>query len=144
MNGGTVGRRRARNAGLLLCYLVLVTAANILLKRSSQAPRALPFIVMFAAGNLAGFAGVLAYTAVLRMTPLHIAFPLSRGLVVLGIQLFAALVVFREAFALREVAGIALVTAGIILVGLTSERSQPAGPGQPAGQGQPSGPGQPP
>jgi uncharacterized membrane protein len=46
-----------------------------------------------------------------------VAFPLSRGLVVLGVQIVGALVVFHEALTLREAGGVLLVTAGIILVG---------------------------
>jgi multidrug transporter EmrE-like cation transporter len=117
-----------KNAGLLLCYLVLVTLANILLKLSADAHETLFFFGTLAAGNLVGFGGVLAYTGLLRTLPLHVAFPLSRGLVVLGIQLVAALVVFHESFRITEAAGAVLVTAGIVLVGVSSahRRSDPA------------------
>jgi multidrug transporter EmrE-like cation transporter len=108
-----------KNAGFLVLYLVFVTLANILLKLAADAHETWNFVLMLAAGNLAGFAGVLAYTGLLRILPLHVAFPLSRGLVLVGVQLAAALIVFHESFRLTEAAGAALVTAGIVLVGIS-------------------------
>ena len=109
-----------RNAALLAGYFVFVTASNVFLKLSADARETWVLAVMFAAGNLVGFLGILAYTGLLRTLPLHVAFPLSRGLVVLGVQLFASLVFFRERFTPREAGGVVLVTAGIILVGVSS------------------------
>lgn len=117
-----------KNAGFLLCYLVFVTSANVLLKFSADARETWPFILMLAAGNLAGFAGVLVYTGLLRTLPLHVAFPLSRGLGVLGVQLAAALLVFHETFRLTEAAGAVLVAAGIILVGAGARGAASPGP----------------
>jgi multidrug transporter EmrE-like cation transporter len=118
-----------RNAGFLLCYLVFVTTSNVFLKLSAEAGETLLFVTMLAAGNLVGFVGVLAYTGLLRTLPLHVAFPLSRGLVVLGVQLVAALLVFHETFRVTEAAGAVLVTAGILLVG-AGARGSNAGYGQ--------------
>ena len=114
-----------KNAGFLLCYLVFVTAANILLKLSADAHDAGPFLLLLAAGNLAGFAGVLVYTGLLRTLPLHVAFPVSRGLVVLGVQVVGALIVFHESFRITEVVGAVVVTAGVILVGISAPRHPP-------------------
>ncbi len=117
-----------KNAGFLACYLVFVTSANILLKLAAGAHGTWTFVTMLAAGNVAGFAGVLVYTGLLRTLPLHVAFPLSRGLVVLSVQLVAALVVFHESFRFTEAAGAMLVAAGIILVGVSaSKRTEEAG-----------------
>ena len=106
-----------KNAVFLACYLVFVTAANILLKFSTQARETWLFLALLAAGNIAGFVGVLVYTGLLRTLPLHVAFPLSRGLVVMGVQLVGALLVFHETFRVTEAVGAILVTAGILLVG---------------------------
>lgn len=124
-----------KNAALLLCYFLFVTGSNVLLKLSADAHDTRMLIVLFAAGNLVGFVGVLAYTDLLRTLPLHVAFPLSRGLVVLGVQVGAAFLFFRESFTLREAAGVALVTAGIILVGAAAPRAPAARAegGEPAG-----------
>ncbi|HTO23735.1 MAG TPA: hypothetical protein VMQ10_14775 [Spirochaetia bacterium] len=112
-----------KNAALLAAYFVFVTASNVLLKLSADARETWMLAALFAAGNVAGFVGVLAYTGLLRTLPLHVAFPLSRGLVVLGVQLLASLLFFHERFTVREAGGVALVTAGIILVGASASRA---------------------
>jgi multidrug transporter EmrE-like cation transporter len=113
-----------RNTALLLCYLVFVTSANVFLKLSAGAGTVWYFIIMQIAGNLAGFVGILAYTGLLQTLPLHIAFPISRGLVVLGVQLAASLLFFHEVFRPTEAVATALVTAGIILVGAGAPRQE--------------------
>lgn len=113
-----------RNAAFLACYLVFVTFANIFLKLSAGAGTVGYFLVMQIAGNLAGLVGILAYTGLLRTLPLHVAFPLSRGLVVLGVQLVASLLFFHEAFKPTEAAGAVLVAAGVILVGVSAPRQE--------------------
>ncbi len=113
-----------RTALLLAGYFLVVTAANTLLKLSADASSSLPFLLLQLAGNLAGLAGVLAYTGLMRTLPLHIAFPLTQGFAVLGVQLIASLLLFRESFTVTEAAGSALVAAGIILVA-----AAPRGPG---------------
>ena len=112
-----------KNAALLAAYFVFVTASNVLLKLSADARETWMLAALFAAGNVAGFVGILAYTGLLRTLPLHVAFPLSRGLVVLGVQLLASLLFFHERFTVREAGGVALVTAGIILVGASASRA---------------------
>lgn len=113
-----------RNAALPLCYLVFVTSANVFLKLSADAGTVWYFLAMQIAGNLAGFVGILAYTGLLQTLPLHVAFPMSRGLVVLGIQVVASFVVFHEVFRLTEAIATALVAAGIILVGIGAPRKE--------------------
>ena len=113
-----------RNAALLLCYLVFVTSANVFFKLSAGSGTVWYFIVMQIAGNLVGFVGILAYTGLLQTLPLHIAFPISRGLVVLGVQLAASLLFFHEVFKPTEAAGAAFVAAGIILVGAGAPRQE--------------------
>jgi len=116
-----------KNAALLAVYFLFVTASNVLLKLSADARETWMLAVLFAVGNLAGFIGILAYTGLLRTLPLHVAFPLSRGLVVLGVQLLASVAFFRERFTLREAGGVVLVTAGVILVGASTPRAGPQG-----------------
>jgi multidrug transporter EmrE-like cation transporter len=115
-----------RTVLFLACYGVFVTAANVLLKLSAEANGAWPFLAFQAGGNLAGLGGVLVYTWLMRRMPLHIAFPLTRGAGVLGVQLVASLLVFREIFKPTEAAGAVIVAAGIILVGLGAPAQQAA------------------
>ena len=125
-----------KNALFLASYLVFVTAANVLLKESAAAGGGWLFYVLLVAGNLAGFVGILAYTGLLQTLPLHIAFPLSRGFVVLGI-LATSLIFFHEKLRVTEVAGVVLVTAGIVLVGLDAPARSSAAPD---GRGAPGAP----
>ena len=123
----------AKTVLFLACYAVVVTAANVFLKLSADAGGVWPFLAFQAGGNLAGLAGVLLYTGLLRGMPLHTAFPLSRGVGVLGVQLAASLLVFHEAFKPTEAVGAVVVAAGIILVGMGAgrqeNRKRPAGGG---------------
>ena len=68
--------------------------------------------------------------------PLHAAFPLTRGIGVLGVQLAASMLVFHEQLRPTEIAGAAVVTAGMILVGLgsrTGSTGAPTGASNPRG-----------
>lgn len=119
-----------RGALLLVLYAVFVTASNALIKVSSGADWFWPFILPFAGGNIAGLCGVLLYTLLLRRMPLHAAFPLTRGVGVLGVQLAASVLFFHETLRPTEIAAAVVVTAGIILVGLGSAGG-PEPPGAP-------------
>ncbi len=120
-----------RNALLLALYVVFVAGANLLLKLSAAANAAWPFIALQLAGNTAGFVGILAYTAMMRTLPLHIAFPLTRGFSVLAIQGAVALLVFRETFRVTEIVAVVAVAAGIILVGVGAQSSASPRPAAP-------------
>jgi undecaprenyl phosphate-alpha-L-ara4N flippase subunit ArnE len=68
-------------------------------------------------GNVSGFLGVLALTGILRTVPLHVAYPISAGLGVIGVQVVAARWVFHEPITTVQWLGTALVVAGIVLIG---------------------------
>jgi multidrug transporter EmrE-like cation transporter len=108
-----------KNALFLICYLASITAANAILTLSAHADAVWPFILLQIAGNLAGFLGILVYTGLLRTLPLHVAFPLSRGAAVIGVQLIASFIIFHESYKLTEIAGTVIVVAGVILVGMS-------------------------
>jgi multidrug transporter EmrE-like cation transporter len=82
-----------RNALLLILYAACVTASNVAIKISAGAGSFWPFILPFGAGNIAGLGGALIYTLLLRSMPLHAAFPLTRGVGVLAVQLAASVLV---------------------------------------------------
>jgi len=112
------------NVFFVVANLVATVAANAALKLSAEAGAVVPFLLFQVAGNLLGLAGVLAYTGLLRTTPLHVSFPLTRGLQVIGVQVVAASVLFREPATPLRLAGTALVAAGIVLVGLAAPRAR--------------------
>jgi multidrug transporter EmrE-like cation transporter len=76
------------------------------------------FVVLQSIGNVAGLVGVLTYTGLLTKLPLHVGFPLTQGLVALGVLLIGSLCIFRESFNRNQVVGCVLVFAGVILLGL--------------------------
>ncbi|MCM8745584.1 hypothetical protein NET03_03475 [Thermomicrobium sp. CFH 73360] len=75
------------------------------------------FLVWQVVGNLAGFVTVLALTVLLRYLPLSIAYPITTGLSVIGVQVIAASVLLHESLPLRVWLGTALIVSGILLVG---------------------------
>ncbi len=76
------------------------------------------FILWQAAGNLAAFLGVLAYTAILRNMSLHVAYPLTEGLTAVGVQLIGGVLLFRERIPPIAWAGTGLILSGIVLFSL--------------------------
>src|SRR5574341_488454 len=67
-------------------------------------------------GNLAGFITVITLTLLLRHMPLSIAFPLTTGLAVLGVQFVAAIWLFHEPVSQRQWLGTLAIVAGIWLI----------------------------
>lgn len=75
------------------------------------------FLTWQVVGNLCGFLTVLTLTALLRYLPLHVVFPITSGLAVLGVQVFAARFYFHETISLGQWAGSLLIMGGIFLIG---------------------------
>ncbi len=67
-------------------------------------------------GNLAGLATVITLTWLLRYMPLSVAFPLTTGLTVLGVQLVAASWIFHEPISERQWMGTLLLVISIWLI----------------------------
>jgi multidrug transporter EmrE-like cation transporter len=96
-----------------LCFNVL---ANASFKFAALSDRWRVFLAWQIIGNLAGLVTVVTLTLLLRYLPLHVAFPLTTGLAVIGVQVFAALLLFRESIGPRDWVGTALVIAGVALL----------------------------
>ncbi len=67
-------------------------------------------------GNTAGFLGVLTLTAILRHMDLHVAYPISMGLSILGTQTLAAKLIFHESITASQWGGTLLILLGIWLL----------------------------
>jgi multidrug transporter EmrE-like cation transporter len=102
----------------LAATIVFQSAAHICLKSSAGASSVWEFFVLQSVGNLAGLAGVLTYTGLLKKLPLHLGFPLTQGLVALGVLLVGSFCIFRESFTGNQLLGCLLVLGGVILLGL--------------------------
>jgi multidrug transporter EmrE-like cation transporter len=104
---------------LLLCADVTAnTAAHACLKKSAGGGGVKLFILWQAAGNLAAFLGVLAFTAILRGMSLHAAYPLTEGLTAVAVQLVGGMLIFRERIPPIAWAGTGLILSGIVLFSL--------------------------
>jgi multidrug transporter EmrE-like cation transporter len=68
-------------------------------------------------GNLAGLITVLTLTGLLRFIPLHIAYTVTAGLAVIGVQVVAAKWIFGEVVSATQWLGTFLVIAGILIIG---------------------------
>jgi multidrug transporter EmrE-like cation transporter len=67
-------------------------------------------------GNLAGFVTVLSLTGLLRYMPLAVAFPITTGISILGVQVVAAKWLFQEPINLLQWTGAVLIGIGVFLV----------------------------
>ncbi len=118
---------------LVIATLALNTFGNICFRLSVSGPApatgvapvsgargraARRFLAWQAAGNIAGFLGVLTFTGLLRVMSLQAAFPLIQGLTVLGVQLAGGRIIFGESIPPLAWAGTGLLLAGIVLVSL--------------------------
>ena len=102
---------------LILGNLAFTVLAKVGFKLSAASNDWRGFWFWQIAGNLAGFIGVLTLTWLLRLIPLHIAYPVTMGLAVIGVQVIAAQFLFRESIGLLQWVGAGLVTVGVVLIG---------------------------
>jgi multidrug transporter EmrE-like cation transporter len=103
---------------LLFADVTANTGAHICLKQSALPRGMKAFIRWQIIGNLAGFLGVLAYTALLRGMSLHAAYPVTEGLTAVAVQLVGGMIVFKERIPPLALAGTGLILSGIVLFSL--------------------------
>jgi len=76
-------------------------------------------------GHLVSASGVLAYTWLIKLTSMHLAFAIHGGLGFVAVQVFGAWLIFRERISVGQWIGASFVFAGILLIALT--RPAPTG-----------------
>jgi multidrug transporter EmrE-like cation transporter len=91
--------------------------ANSSFRLSATSPNWRGFLAWQVIGNLAGFVTVLTLTGLLRFVPLHVAYPITAGLAVIGVQVIGARLLFGEPISTTQWLGTLLVAAGILLIG---------------------------
>ncbi len=107
-----------------VAMLTALIAANLLFNIVAQAGFKLSahslnwrgFLLWQVVGNLAGFVTVLTLTALLRFIPLSVAYPLTVGLAVVGVQVAAARLLFHESITPTQWLGTLLIACGVLLV----------------------------
>ncbi len=101
---------------LILINLFFNIVANAGFRLSAFSGSWHGFLVWQIVGNVAGLITVLTLTALLRYLPLGVAFSLTTGLAIIGVQLIAAVWLFHEPMSLRQWFGTLTIVAGIWLV----------------------------
>jgi multidrug transporter EmrE-like cation transporter len=102
---------------LLGSNLFFNVIANASFKFSALSPSLRGFLTWQVVGNLAGFITVLTLTGLLRQLPLHVAYTVTTGLSVIGVQVLAAKYLFDEPISASHWLGVLLVVTGILFVG---------------------------
>jgi multidrug transporter EmrE-like cation transporter len=101
---------------LILANLLFNILANVSFKYSAGGPTWREFLFWQVVGNLAGLITVITLTWLLRYMPLHIAFPITTGLTVIGVSLAAGHWIFKEEITRSQYLGTFLVVLGIALL----------------------------
>jgi len=102
---------------LFSANLLFNVIANASFKFSVTHPTWRSFLTWQVIGNIAGFITVLTLTGLLRFIPLHVAFPVTTGMTMIGLQVLAARLLFHEQISPAQWLGTFLVVIGIMLIG---------------------------
>ena len=102
---------------LIGANLLFNITANASFKLSAASPTLRGFLLWQVAGNLAGFITVLTLTGLLRSVPLRVAYPVTTGLAVIGVQVVAVRLLFHEPVSAGQWLGTLFVVLGIVLIG---------------------------
>lgn len=102
--------------GLLSLNLLFNILANASFKISALSPSWRGILTWQVVGNLAGFITVLTLTGLLRHMPLSVAFPVTTGLSIIGVQMIAAHFYFHESISTAQWLGTLFITIGVFLV----------------------------
>ncbi len=104
--------------GLTASNLIFTVISNIGFKLSADSAGWQGFLWWQIVGNLSGFLSVIAFTILLRLISLHLAFAVTAGFGFALVQLVGAGFVFHEAITEWQWFGVALITGGIFIVSL--------------------------
>lgn len=101
---------------LILLNLAFNVLANASFRVSALSDSWRGILTWQVIGNLAGFITVITLTLLLRYMPLSVAFPLTTGLAILGVQLVAAAWLFHEPISSQQWLGTLAIVLGIWLI----------------------------
>lgn len=112
---------KIENVAAMILVLIIVNLAFNILSNASFRLSAMSgnwrgMLSWQVVGNLAGLVTVITLTWLLKYMPLSIAFPLTTGLTVLGVQMVAASWIFNEPISQRQWLGTLAVAVGIWLI----------------------------
>lgn len=104
--------------GLTASNLVFTVISNIGFKLSADSAGWQGFLWWQVVGNLTGFLSVIAFTFLLRLISLHVAFAVTLGFGFALVEVIGARFVFHETITNWQWFGVALITSGIFIVSL--------------------------
>jgi len=104
--------------GLTLSNLIFTVVSNIGFKLSADSAGWQAFLWWQVVGNTAGFLSVIAFTVLLRMISLHVAWAVTAGFGFALVEVIGARFFFQEAITSWQWFGVALITCGIFVVSL--------------------------
>lgn len=112
---------RLQSASLIAFWLILLNLAFNILANASFRISAFSdgwrgILLWQVIGNLAGLITVFTLTVLLRYMPLSVAFPLTTGLAILGVEFVAAVWLFHEPVSGRQWMGTLAIVLGIWLI----------------------------
>jgi multidrug transporter EmrE-like cation transporter len=110
------GRNLAVTAVLIFGNLLFNIIANAGFKNSASSPNWNGFLIWQIVGNIAGFITVLTLTGLFRLIPVSVAYTVTTGLAVVGVQVIVARILFQEAISSGQWLGTAFVVIGIALI----------------------------
>jgi multidrug transporter EmrE-like cation transporter len=112
-----VGQNWGVIAVLVVVNLLFNITSNTGLKMSADSNTWRAFLLWQVVGNLGGFVALVSVTALLRFLPLGVIFPVTTGLMIIGVEVVAAYWLFGEAIGPTQWTGTLLVVLGILLIG---------------------------
>jgi len=112
---------KIQGTSMLVFWLIVVNLgfnvlSNAAFRVSALSPNWRDLLTWQVVGNLAGFVTVITLTWMLKYLPLSVAFPLTTGLTVLGVQMVAASWIFKEPVSERQWLGTLAIVLGIWLI----------------------------
>jgi multidrug transporter EmrE-like cation transporter len=107
---------RTTMLALVALNVLFTIVANAAFRVSARSATWAGVLTWQIVGNLAGFVTVVSLTGLLRYLPLTIAFPVTTGIGILGVQLVGARWIFGEPVALTQWAGALLIGLGVFLI----------------------------
>lgn len=102
--------------GLIVVNLGFNVLSNASFRVSAMSATWRGILTWQVVGNLAGLVTVITLTWILKYMPLSIAFPLTTGLTVLGVQMVAASWIFNESISQQQWLGTMAIVLGIWLI----------------------------
>jgi multidrug transporter EmrE-like cation transporter len=103
---------------LLAADMAANTGSHICFKLSAGRRGVKRFLFWQVVGNLAAFAGVIAFTFLLKSWPLHTAYPVTEGLTAIGVQLLGSMLLMKERITPLAWVGTGLILCGVVLFSL--------------------------